>query len=270
MHYINSLQSRHRKVTEVLYSCIFAFILAASPLVSGIPGCGIVEAQVQIMPPDRRFIFLDDQLKKERALQRKREFKQKRDRAASSKSPASGTLPFDISADTIDFDTSGSVLEATGNVIISYSSLIAEASIARVDTLKNEAELREDVRISDINSDLTAETARINLDTGEGHLEEVSLFFAEGDYRVSAREVNRSPTDEFTFKDTTLTTCICPDGDDCPPWSMYARDAKIERDGYGQAWGSTLRVYDVPVMYLPYIFFWLSLQRFLLHNVRQR
>lgn len=215
----------------------------------------ILEAQQQVMPPDRRFIFLDDQLKRQRALQRKTEFKQKRSRAASSKALGGQSLPFDISADVIEFDTSGSVLEAAGNVIISYSSLIAEASEARVDTIKNEAELIEDVRISDVNSNLTAEKARVNLDTGEAFLEEVQLFFAEGDYRVSAKEVTRSSGDEFTLKDTVLTTCLCPDGDDCPPWSMYASDAKIERDGYGQAWGSTLRVYNTPVMYLPYVFF---------------
>jgi LPS-assembly protein len=215
----------------------------------------IVHAQIQVMPPDRRYLFLEDQMKRERAIERKREFKEKRSQASASKAVSGETLPFDISADVIDFDTSGSILEAAGNVIISYSSLIAEASKARVDTTNNEAELSGDVRISDVNSNLLAELARINLESGEGFLEDATLFFTEGDYHVEAREIRRSPQDEFTLKDTLMTTCLCPDGEDCSPWSIYAEDAKIQRDGYGQAWNSTMRVYDVPVFYLPYIFF---------------
>ncbi|HMO17491.1 MAG TPA: LPS assembly protein LptD [Oligoflexia bacterium] len=212
-------------------------------------------SEAQVLPPDRRFLFLDDQLKKERAIERKREFKQKRARASASKAVTGVNLPFDIAADVIEFDTSGSVMEAIGNVIIAYSTLVAESSEARVDTVKNEAELSDDVRISDVNTNLTASSAKLNLDSGEGILKDVSLYFAEGDYRVNASEVTRSANDEFSLKDTLLTTCICPDGDDCPPWSMFAGRAKIQRDGYGQAWGSTIRLYNLPVMYVPYIFF---------------
>ncbi len=212
-------------------------------------------AQIQVMPPDRRYIFLEDQMKRERAIERKREFKQKRSQASASKAVQGASLPFDISADTIDFDTSGSTLEAAGNVIISYASLIAEASQAKVDTLKNEAELLDDVRVSDVNSNLLARTARLNFETGEALMEDATLYFAEGDYHVKAKKITRSPQDEFKLSDTFMTTCVCPDGDDCPPWSIYSERAKIQRDGYGQAWNSSMRVYDFPVFYLPYLFF---------------
>lgn len=231
---------------SLLLALVFSFVSFFS---------GTIQAQVEILPPDRRYIFLDDQMKRERAIQRKREFKEKRSQASASKAAQGQSLPFDISAETIDFDTSGSVLEAAGNVIISYSTLIAEASQAKVNTLKNEAELIDDVRVSDVNSNLLARSAKLNLETGEAQLEDASLFFAEGDYHVTSKKVTRSPQDEFTFSDTFMTTCICPDGDNCPPWSIYAEDASIQRDGYGQAWNSSLRVYDVPVFYLPYIFF---------------
>jgi LPS-assembly protein len=216
---------------------------------------GQIYAQIQVMPPDRRYIFLEDQMRREMALERKREFRQKRSQASASKAVQGHDLPFDISADTIDFDTSGSILEAAGNVIISYASLIAEASRAKVDTVKNEAELIEDVRVTDVNSNLTARLARLNFESGEALMEDSTLFFAEGDYHVTAKEITRSPTDEFRLNDTFMTTCVCPDGDDCPPWSIYSERAKIQRDGYGQAWNSSMRVYDTPVFYLPYIFF---------------
>lgn len=214
-----------------------------------------VFSQIQVMPPDRRYIFLEDQQRRERAIERKREFKQKRSQASASKALSDSSLPFDISADTIDFDTSGSVLEAVGNVIISYSSLIAESSEARVNTLTNEAELLHDVRVSDVNSNLLARSAKLNFETGDAMMEDATLYFAEGDYNVRASKIKRTPQDEFRLDDTLMTTCICPDGDDCPPWSIYSGEAKIQRDGYGQAWNSTFRLYNQPVFYLPYIFF---------------
>lgn len=209
----------------------------------------------QVQPPDREYLFLRDKLKKVEDKKRKKELAQKRAQAASSKLTKENKLPFDITATTIDFDTSGSVLSAAGNVIISYSTLIAEASTAKVNTITNEAELRNDVRISDINANLTADSAKVNLSTGESKLEEASLYFAEGNYNVVAREVGRSAKDEYSLKDAVMTTCSCPEGEDCRPWSIRSSEATVERDGYGQAWNSSLRVYDVPVFYLPYLIF---------------
>ena len=209
----------------------------------------------QVEPPDREYLFLRDKLKKLEDKKRKKELAQKRQKAASSKVKKDNKLPFDITASTIDFDTSGSVLSAAGNVIIAYSTLIAEASEAKVNTNTNDAELNKDVRISDINANLTANTAKVNLRTGESKLEDASLYFAEGDYNVVASEVSRSSKDEYSLKDAVMTTCSCPEGEDCRPWSLKASEASVERDGYGQAWNSSLRVYDVPVFYLPYLFF---------------
>ena len=215
-----------------------------------------INVSAQVVPPDREYLFLQDKLKKVNTRQQKKEIAQKRTRAASSKITKGGdSLPFDISASTLDFDTSGSILKAAGSVIISYSSMIAESSEAKVNTVTNEAELTKDVRISDVNANLTAQNALVNLGTGESKLDDVSLYFLEGNYSVQAKEASRSAKDEYSLKNAILTTCSCPEGEDCRPWSLSSSEATIERDGYGQAWGSSLRVYDVPVFYLPYIFF---------------
>jgi len=130
------------------------------------------EAAAQVQPPDRDYLFLQDKLKKTEAKKRKKELAQKRAQASSSKITKDGNLPFDITASTIDFDTSGSVLTAAGNVIISYSTLIAESSEAKVNTVTNVAHLKKDIRISDINANLTAQSAEVNLATGESKLED--------------------------------------------------------------------------------------------------
>ncbi len=209
----------------------------------------------QIEPPDRRYLFQEDRVRKETVRKKKRETQQKKEQSASSKLANGQSLPFDISARTIDFDTSGSILTATGNVIISYATLVAEASKVTVDTASNEAQLTKDVRISEINANMTAQKATINLETQEGSLEDVFLNFEDGDYRVLAKEVRKESGETYSLKEAILTTCNCPEGEDCRPWSLYAGESRVEKDGYGEAWNSTLRVYDVPVFYLPYMVF---------------
>lgn len=219
------------------------------------------DVSAQIEPPDRRFLFQEDKIRKETVKKKKKESQTKKDQAATSKILNGQQLPFDISAKTIDFDTDGSVLTATGNVIVSYATLVAEASQAKIDTTTNQAELTKDVRISDINASMTAEKASVNLESQEGSLEDVFLNFDEGDYRVSAKEVKKEKGEVYSLKDAVMTTCGCPEGEDCRPWSIYAGESRIEKDGYGQAWNSSLRVYDVPVFYMPYMIFPAKSQR---------
>ncbi len=220
--------------------------------------CFLKLSHAQIEPPDRRYLFQEDRIQKETQKKKKKETQQKKEQSATSKLASGQQLPFDISARTIDFDTSGSILTATGNVIISYATLVAEASKITVDTTTNEAQLTKDVRISDINANMTAQKATINLETQEGSLEDVFLNFEEGNYKILAKEVRKEGGETYSLKEAVLTTCGCPEGEDCRPWSIYAGESKVEKDGYGQAWNSTLRVYDVPVFYLPYISIYLK------------
>jgi lipopolysaccharide assembly outer membrane protein LptD (OstA) len=234
-------------VRNLRLSLTFTFILTL------FYDCAYLAAQVET--PDKRYLFNEDRVRKIKTQKRKKELAAKRKQAASSKVSKNSDLPFDISASTIDFDTTGSILTAAGNVIISYSSLIAEASEIKVNTKTNEATLSKDVRITDVDANMTAKQAHMNLDSGVGKLEDVSLFFTDGNYRVQAKEVEKLKGEDYQLKDAVLTTCNCPEGEDCRPWSLATGESRIERNGYGQAWNSSLRVYDVPVFYLPYIYF---------------
>lgn len=211
-----------------------------------------VEAQVE--PPDRRYLYIEDAEKKKFEKRKRAELKQKRKSAKPNK-VAGATLPFDINATSIDFDSSGNKVKADGDVIITYSSLVAEAESGEVDIANNEAELRGDVRISDVGSNLTADAASINLEDGSGKMSNTEIYFAEGDYQLFAAEADRKEGDVYSLKDSILSTCQCPKDEDCLPWSLRAKEAEITRDGYGYAWNTSFTVQDVPVFYFPFLVF---------------
>jgi LPS-assembly protein len=74
----------------------------------------------------------------------------------------------------------------------------------------------------------------------------------------SASELQISATDGLNLLDSTYTTCI---GDE-PDWQIKASAIEISADGSsGEAYNAQVRLFDVPVLYLPYFSFPVSNQR---------
>ena len=214
-----------------------------------------VEAQTrQIEQPDRKYLFLEDKHRKEKDKRRK-ELMRQRKKAAEGSKTLGQQLPFDINAKSLSYDSSGNVINAEGDVIITYSSLIAEAQRGKVNIQTNQAELSGDVRISDVSSNIVADAAHVNLEDGTAQLDNADVRFSEGDYRVRAKKARREKGEAYTLEKTVLTTCQCPEDDECMPWSLHADEARITQNGYGQAWNAALDVHDVPVFYFPYLLF---------------
>ena len=214
---------------------------------------GLATAFAQPEAPDRKYLFQEDKEKKEREQNQREALRGKKKRYQSSEK--SGQLPFDVSATSLNFDSTGNKLIADGGVLITYSSFILEAMKAVIDVSTNEAEITGDVRISDVTGSLTAESAKLNLNTGSGHLSDVKIEFAEGGFKMEAAEADRERGENYQLKETTLTTCECAEETNCPPWRIRADEAKVVRNGYGQVWGATLDVLNVPVFYTPYLIF---------------
>jgi len=124
-------------------------------------GASVAHAQER---PDRDFLFLEDKAKKERKEQRRRELRD-REQAANQERKA-GSLPFDVNAEHIDFDSTGENLEASGNLQLRYSTFLLEADQGRFNIPNNRAKVRGDIRISDLGGGLVASEAEIDLETG--------------------------------------------------------------------------------------------------------
>ena len=74
----------------------------------------------------------------------------------------------------------------------------------------------------------------------------------------SANELQINPKDGLSLLSSTYTTCI----GDKPDWQIKASEIEISADGStGQAYHAKFRLFDVPVLYLPYFTFPVSKQR---------
>ncbi len=234
------------KQKQVLHYLFLVFLVAFS-------FAHLVEKAIaQIEPPDREFIFFEDKSKKKDEKKRRKAFqeKQKKLRAKQQKE-----LPFDINAPNINFDSAGNKVQADGGLLIAYGPTIMEAERGTFDVKTHDAELSGSVRITDLTGNLLADSVLLNLDTGAGRLSNTEMYFEEGGYRVWAETTDKSAAEDYKFEEARLTTCSCPDDENCRPWSIQGSDAKISRNGYGQVWNARLAVSDVPVFYTPYLIF---------------
>jgi len=74
----------------------------------------------------------------------------------------------------------------------------------------------------------------------------------------SAGELHINSTDGLSLLDSTYTTCT----GDKPDWEIKASEIEISADGsFGEAYHAQVRLFDVPVFYLPYFSFPVSSQR---------
>ena len=213
-------------------------------------------AQSKPQPPDDKYLFMEDREKKEKRDKSSVEADNlKAKKKTYDELEKAGKFPFDINAKQINYDQTGNKILADGGVVITYSSIVMEAVKGVVDLQTNQAHVSGDVRISDLSGTITAQSATMNIKTGEGTLENANAFFSAGEFQLKGEQLGREQGDIYTLENGTLSTCQCAEGNDCPPWRLRADHARIHRNGYGEAWGAKLDVLNVPVLYMPYLIF---------------
>jgi LPS-assembly protein len=216
----------------------------------------MAQAQPKPEPPDNDYLFLEDKQKKEKkdkASVESENIRQKKKQFDALEK--AGKLPFDVRAKEINFDQTGNKILADGGLVITYSSMVLEALKGVVDLNNNQAHVSGDVRMSDLSGTITADSANVDLKTGVGVLENADAYFSAGEFQLKGEEIGHEADDVYTLKNGTLTTCQCAEGRDCPPWRLRADSARIQRNGYGEAWGAKLDVLNIPVLYTPYLIF---------------
>lgn len=235
-------------------SCVVAFVLVGCLFMLASVPRGNAQQTYSIETPDRKFVFIEDQDKAalKKLKKKQKEIDDKRQRLIARRT---SNLPFDISGTSIEYDSANKTVVGKGGVIIGYPTGVIEADEVRFNTETDETEIKGDVRIDDLTADIIADSAKVNLRSGRGTMENAKVRMAEGGYTVEASHVEKLDGESFSFKDMSLSTCKCPDGGDCLPWRISGTSGSITREGYGKVWNGVWHTYGVPSGYSPFIIF---------------
>lgn len=158
--------------------------------------------------------------------------------------------PLVVSADTIE--SLGDRATMAGDVQLRKGNLSLDAGYARYRRSDSIVMLRDDVVLRQPGFMLRGQRAELDTNQGLGELDQAEILSYQTGARGSAGRIARPAFGRFELEKASYTQCT-PDNE---TWSLHADSIELDYDsGRGVARGTTVRIYDVPVLYTPYLNF---------------
>ena len=164
---------------------------------------------------------------------------------ALSDEPA-GQLPLTCDADKMDYDRENGILTGTGNVKIVYEDVTLQADKVTVTLATKDAYAEGNVRVTQGEKVMTAETMHYNFETKQGDIDKPEGFVYPW-YWKGEKVVRHSPEFYEVF-DCMLTTCdTCED----PKYHLKAKTVEFYPGNKIVARHVVIYLGKMPVFYLP-------------------
>ncbi len=160
-------------------------------------------------------------------------------------------VPWQISADTVDYDAASTTYHARGNVIIEKQAARLVADSVSFNH-KAMTAIADGHVVMTVGGDvLTGARVELNLDQETGVVHDGTVFLKENHFYIHGDRIEKTGKDTYRTEKGSITSC---DGDR-PDWVITGRTLNVTIDGYGTATHAVFRARDVPVLYTPYILF---------------
>jgi lipopolysaccharide export system protein LptA len=161
---------------------------------------------------------------------------------------------FELSADSVEFESARKVYVARGNVrIVSKTTQLTADWMAL-----NEAETRGiatgHVVYRSGGEELHASFVEFDIDDDRGILFNAHFEPSNGEFRLEGDTIVKHDEDRYSFEKGVFTSCVCPEGE-VEPWQIRAESADVEIGGYATARNTTFDVLGVPVIWLPWMIY---------------
>lgn len=157
-----------------------------------------------------------------------------------------------LTADEASLASEDDTALARGNVRLERGEQALEAPVLRYNRATGRALAPEGLRYARPGLSLRADFADVMVDGRTGVFENADFALTENGGRGHARRVESLAANRVRLHDTDYSTCA---GED-KAWRLTADRIDLNRDnGRGEAFGTTLRLADVPLFYTPYLNF---------------
>jgi len=160
--------------------------------------------------------------------------------------------PFDITADTVEYESDRDLYIARGNVVITQPGRSLSADWVAFSSVTRQGVATGNVVVTEAEDLLYADVLSFEIDTLNGIVIEGMLEARGSGFEMTGETIHKTGEETYTFEDATFTTCRCPEeGRD--PWQIRAKTADIEVGGYATTRNTSFDILGVPVIWLPWM-----------------
>ena len=146
----------------------------------------------------------------------------------------------------------GSVTELSGDILLRKGSRLARSQQARFDHVNERAELSGLVQFREPGILLLGDKAEIDLNRNLANIENAQFVFHSRHLRGTAERIQRLNDNELVIHQGAYTRCEPGNN----TWSINGSKIVLHQDeGLGEVQHATLRLSNVPVVYVPYLTF---------------
>lgn len=170
--------------------------------------------------------------------------------------PEDDGTPFQFKSITVDASEARTELglgtELSGSVKIVQGSRSLYSSSATINQETGDINLSGGATYREPGLLFTGKTAQSNTNSKKTTLNDAEYVLFKNGVRGSVAQISRNEDATITIKDGSYTQC--PPGTDT--WKLTANEINLDKkSGFGSAKHATLRVGDIPVLYVPYFYF---------------
>ena len=159
--------------------------------------------------------------------------------------------PWEITADSLSYNDKEGTYHAQDNVVIKKTHQALYTQSAVFNTKTGIAKVSGGLRIETDGDIITGKEGTFNLNTQTGEILDGRLFLKANHYYLSGSQMLKTGENTYVINECTITTC---DGAN-PDWTITGSEVKVTIEGYGTVKNSAFRIRDLPIIYVPYMFF---------------
>jgi len=159
--------------------------------------------------------------------------------------------PWEIEALELSYDKDTEIYTAIGEVVIKKGNKVLKCDFAKLYNKTLIAEARGQVEYISNGDELRGEELTIDLKNQNGEVKNGRLFVKKNNFYINGEKLWKTGEASYRILNGSFTSC---EGE-AVPWKITAKDMMVTVEGYGEAWGSSFRVKNTPILYSPYIIF---------------
>ncbi len=171
-----------------------------------------------------------------------------------------GDAPFELSADSIEYDRPRDLYIAEGAVEIRQGDRQLTADWIAFSNTTQRGVASGNVSFREGGETLLTKFAEFDIVTMQGVLYDAHFDAEKNQFRMAGEEIAKTGRQTYRFEKGRFTTCRCEPGER-NPWEIHAEHADVEIGGYGTARNTTFEVLGVPVVWLPWMMYPLKTER---------